>query len=281
MSTPLKIVTAELNRSTPDNRIFDMTGRCAFVICTEGDFEIRILNETYRVRDYCLFACMPFVNIEIASIEKESKLILGYIKLEDVPKMINRWVNTSNLSDIQNHPLVKISETQFRRLMASIYDYSIEIEECRNGIYDNICNQIQNDILDYQTRLIIALVLKVYLSNVPMHVKGHTPMDIVFQNFMFDIYANYREHRNVRYYAMRSGLSLKYFSTVVRKISGTCPSDWIEMIVVGEAKSMLNDPNRSIKDIAATLNFPDAPTFTKYFLRITGITPRDYRHSLK
>ncbi len=92
------------------------------------------------------------------------------------------------------------------------------------------------------------------------------------------MYFNVRKPRDVRYYAGLSGISEKYFSTLIRELSGTSPSKWIETVVMGEAKTLLQDEHMSIKEIASCLNFPDAPTFTKYFRRLAGVTPKAYRN---
>lgn len=280
MVTPLNISTLRLSPENDTGRVFDMTGRCAFAICSEGDFDIRILNEEYHVEGYCIFACMPFVNVEIVRIRKAGKIILGGILLEDVLAVINRTVNSSNLLAIQQTPLVHIGDDQFAYLNASIEIYLKELSDSLEGAIDNPCRQIDNEIVHCHSRLIVAQVIKVYFTNMPMDVKGHTNRDIIFQLFMLDLYVNCREQRNVKFYASRSTVSHKYFSTIVRQLSGSSPSDLIERVVVGEAKSMLNDIHRSIKDIAASLNFPDAPTFTKYFHRVTCMTPKAYRKSL-
>ncbi len=158
--------------------------------------------------------------------------------------------------------------------------YLNELADSVHGMRDNTCLEIHQEIINCHSRLIVAQVMEIYFTNMPMDVRAHTNRDIVFQLFILDLYANSREQRNVRFYASRSAVSPKYFSTIVRQLSGKSPSELIETVVVGEAKSMLKDFNRSIKDIATTLNFPDAPTFTKYFLRVTGMTPKAYRKSI-
>lgn len=277
MQNLLRVDTVYLTPADRGTQVLDLTGRCAFAICTKGEFVINILNEQYNVSDHCMFACMPFVNIEVVDVGQPSEVVFGEILIEDVPMMINRWINTSNLLIIQNNPLVKISDDMFGRLLASIEEYRNEYADSKRDMHEQLCNQLQRDIIDFQSKLIIAQVLKIYFSNIPMDMKGHTHRDIVFQRFMLSLYANCREQRNVQFYAMRSGFSLKYFSTIVRQLSGATPSAWIERVVAGEAKSLLNDIHRSIKDIATMLNFTDAPTFTKYFLRVTGMTPKAYR----
>lgn len=277
MKAPLNISTVRLAADHDVGRVFDMTRRCAFALCTEGDFDIRILNVEYHVGARCLFACMPFVNIEVVNIRRPSEIILGYLMIEDMPGMIGRWINTDNIITIQNHPLVDISHHHFSRLIASINEYNANYADGYPKMDETPSVQIQRDIIEFHSRLMVAMVLKIFFSHIVMDVGGITHRDMVFQRFMLALYGNFREHRDVRFYASRSGVSLKYFSTLVRQLSGASPSDWIETVLVGEAKSMLDDRQRSIKDIASELNFPDAPTFTKYFRRVTGLTPKAYR----
>ncbi len=258
----------------------DMSGRCAFAICTKGQFDITILNERFTVKDHCLFACMPFINIEIIGVSELSEVVFGYVLIQDVPRMINRWVNANNLSAIQSHPLLMINDEELSRLLTNIKQYQIQCDEINIGDFKEVCNILQDDIIELQSRLIISQVLKMYFANIQMKMLGHIHLDIVFQRFMLALYANFREHRDVQFYAAHSGVSLKYFSTSIRQLSGTTPSRWIETVVVSEAKALLNDNNRSIKDIAAILNFPDAPTFTKYFRRVSGQTPKAYRTAI-
>lgn len=280
MNLPLQISTVSLSTETRSGHVFEMTGRCAFAICTRGEFDIKVFNEKYAVKSHCIFACMPFVKIEVIDVRALSEVVFGYIRIEDVPTMITRWINANNISAIQTNPLVEISGRDLERLITSIKDYESECTADSQHLTDSTFMRIKQDIIDFQSRLIVARVLNIYISKVPVKLSGNTHRDIVFQQFILNLYATFREHRDVQFYAERSGVSLKYFSTVVKQISGTSPSEWIETVVTGEAKTLLSDSHRSIKEIAALLNFPDAPTFTKYFLRVTGMTPKAYRKAL-
>ncbi len=278
MSLPLHIGYLSLEPAAPPPEVCEMTGRCAFVVCTKGDFEVKILNRNYEVSALSMLACMPFLTFEVTAVREECELVYGYISVQDIPVMINRWVNTDNLSAIQDQPLVKLKRPQLEYLLPLIEDYVRESRELENGTYDNVCRRIQMDVIDLQSRRIVAQVLKLFFANMaPMDLRGHEHKNIVFQKFMISLYSNFKTHRDVRFYAAQSGLSLKYFSTIVRSVSGLSPSAWIKTLVVREAMSMLNEMRHSVKDIANALNFPDAPTFTKYFHRVQGLTPKAYR----
>lgn len=281
MHPPLQIEILRLLPDSGTGRVFDMTRRCAVGICTGGEFEIRILNERYRIGSRGMFACMPFINVEVTRVSASAEMIFIYIGIKDVLGTINRWVNTENLMAIQNNPVATIREQDFLRLEAMIRYYARGCREMASELHKSLIGHLQTDIITLQSRLIIAEILKIYFKTTPMVLRGQNHRDMVFQRFMLTLYANFRAHREVSFYAASSGVSLKYFSTIIRQLSGSSPSEWIETVVTGEAKAMLNDSRRSIKDIASTLNFPDAPTFTKYFRRITGMTPKTYRQSLQ
>lgn len=279
MQIPLYIKTEIITPERYENRFFDMTGRCGFAICIDGDFDIKVMNKEYRITNNAILMCLPFVNLQILRVRRASEVIGIITLLENVLSIINYTVSTNNLLAIRQHPIVCADSNQFHSLRSSVNDYLEALSDTNNNDADNPCARINQEIISARTRLIIAQVLKLYFTHTPLSSLQSNHHDLVFQNFMLDLYANFRKQRNVKFYALRSGLSMKYFSTVVRKISGTGPSEWIETVVVGEAKTLLLNPHSNIKEVAASLNFPDASTFTKYFIRLTGITPRAFRNS--
>lgn len=277
MQPPLNISTELLLPGGEPNRIFDMTGRCAFAVCIEGDFDIRIMHKDYRVKSRSVLICMPFVNVEVIKVNAPSKVIICGTDLENVLAIINRTLSTGNLLSLRIHPVVSVDPAQLRYITSTIDEYLDEIADiawCENN---QTCGHINRSIIEARSQLIVAQALKLYFTNMPVDAKAQNHRDMVFQHFMIDLYANFRQNRTVKFYAMRSGLSLKYFSTLVRELSGAQPSEWIDTVVVGEAKSLLLNPERNIKEIAASLNFPDGPTFTKFFVRAAGITPKKFR----
>lgn len=136
MTTPLDISNVILSLESDTGRVFDMTRRCAFAVWEEGDFDIKIHNDVYRVNDYCIITCMPFMNVEVVKIRKNSRILLGGIRLEDVLSVINPAINSSNLLDIQQRPVVKIDKRQFDYISLSIKGYLEELSEARPSLHD-------------------------------------------------------------------------------------------------------------------------------------------------
>ena len=87
-----------------------------------------------------------------------------------------------------------------------------------------------------------------------------------------------RTERNIDFYADRLFLSPHYLSGLVRETSGKTVMDWINRSVILEAKVLLKHSNLLTYQIADELNFPNPSFFSKFFKRMTGMTPGEYRN---
>lgn len=99
----------------------------------------------------------------------------------------------------------------------------------------------------------------------------------VFNRFL-ELVNKYAVHeRSCAFYADHLCLTSRYLSTLVRQASGRTVMDWVNEAVMQEAKLMLCHTDKLVYQIADELNFPNASFFCKYFRRMTGMTPKDYR----
>ena len=87
-----------------------------------------------------------------------------------------------------------------------------------------------------------------------------------------------REHR-LAFYAERMCLTERYLGTVIRQTSGVTAKEWIDRALVTHAKIALRHTDKSVVQIAEELSFPNPSFFSKYFRRLTGMTPLAYRQS--
>ena len=98
----------------------------------------------------------------------------------------------------------------------------------------------------------------------------------IFDRFIQLVNQHCREEHKISYYADRMCLTERYLGTVVRQTSGTTAKDWIDRALITQAKVLLRHSNHSILQISEELNFPNPAFFSKYFKRLTGITPSDF-----
>jgi len=91
---------------------------------------------------------------------------------------------------------------------------------------------------------------------------------------------HYRESREVKFYADLMRLSPKYFSKVITETAGMSPADWIEQYVTAQAKLMLHSQPLTVKETAYRLGFDESASFCRFFKRVTGLTPQQFRAGL-
>ena len=85
-----------------------------------------------------------------------------------------------------------------------------------------------------------------------------------------------REHL-VGYYADKMCVTPKYLSKIVKEASGRSVPEWLNELLILDAKNMLRHSDMIIKEIASNLNFPSQSFFFRFFKNHTGLTPTQYR----
>lgn len=108
-------------------------------------------------------------------------------------------------------------------------------------------------------------------------VKSHSAT--LYTQFCNLVVEHYKENRNVNFYAELMDYDPRYFSKVFRQYSnGLSPLEWIQQYVATQAKLIMDmHPERTIKETAYQLGFPETANFCRYFKRATGIYPQEYK----
>jgi len=97
--------------------------------------------------------------------------------------------------------------------------------------------------------------------------------------FVDQVARHFRAERNVIEYGRKLNITPKYLTETVKQITGKTAGELIDEFVIMEAKALLLDQGLSISQIADELNFSDQSFFGKYFKRLVGVSPSNYRRS--
>ncbi|WP_298545683.1 AraC family transcriptional regulator [uncultured Aquimarina sp.] len=84
---------------------------------------------------------------------------------------------------------------------------------------------------------------------------------------------------NVQEYANELAMHPNYLSNVIKSQTGKTVKQWIDERIISEAKSLLNNTDKSVSQIAYSLTFGDTSNFSRFFKKKTGLTPAKYRES--
>lgn len=83
--------------------------------------------------------------------------------------------------------------------------------------------------------------------------------------------------RAITYYSDKLNLNANLFGTIVKKVSGLSPLNWINRVTMDTARSMLINGSASMSGIARKVGFTEQASFTRFFKKEEGMNPLDYR----
>ena len=99
----------------------------------------------------------------------------------------------------------------------------------------------------------------------------------LFNRFMMLMERDYKQSRDVNYYADLMHITSKYLTNIVRQVTGHTPKTIIDQYVILQLKMQLQRTSQSIKEIACEYHFTDVSFFCRYFKKHTGLTPQQVR----
>lgn len=103
---------------------------------------------------------------------------------------------------------------------------------------------------------------------------------VVANDFMVLVGRHYVKHRDVAYYATRLCVSPDYLNKLSLKYILMTPKEYINRQCIMAIKTYLSSTDLSVKNIANELNYEDASYLCRFFRRMTGMSPLEYRERL-
>jgi len=125
-------------------------------------------------------------------------------------------------------------------------------------------------------QLAIVAILLWRTSNLTPSAARPAPRTIV-SNFLSAADQQMRSRWSVADYARYLGVSVDRLTSAVQRATGKTPLALIHARLFAEARQMLEDSGLQIAEISAHLGFDDPAYFSRFFKRLSGKSPRQYR----
>lgn len=129
-----------------------------------------------------------------------------------------------------------------------------------------------------------ASIVRSYLYILIFELDGIKPPSTVsqaenpiFLRFKELLSRDFATHRSVSHYARGLHVSAKHLSEVIKRNSGRTARQWIDEIVLLEAKVLLQNRQLTISQVSNILSFSTQSVFGKFFKKHSGISPAAYR----
>lgn len=244
-----------------------------FVLCMDGGIDASINLSEYTIKKNDFVTLSPGSIIQINRIERNLKLYFMVFSSE----FINGLNKNKSIIDLiyitKNHPVLSLPEE-----FASIYE---EFFLLMMKVYYKKHSPYNPEILKCMLLSILYRLSDMYHDQPARKETCSSRSEEICKTFGHLVIQHYTQERNVSYYAKKMGITPAHLSNTVKNMTGKTVMDFISEVVIVDAKAQLKSTNLPIREIAYSLNFPNVSFFGKYFKRLTGMTPQQYRNSDK
>jgi AraC family transcriptional activator of pobA len=130
------------------------------------------------------------------------------------------------------------------------------------------------DMVRHQLAIVAILLWRT--SELTPSTARPAPRTIV-SNFLSMVDQQMRSHWSVANYARYLGVSVDRLTSAVQRATGQTPLALIHARLFAEARQMMENSGLQISEISAHLGFDDPAYFSRFFKRLSGKSPRQYR----
>ncbi|WBV61250.1 helix-turn-helix domain-containing protein [Chryseobacterium camelliae] len=164
------------------------------------------------------------------------------------------------------HQYFKLNIYTYSKLLDEAYNINIQVSK-NNDFWKSIYSRLKIIFL-----MINKEVRPLFYSE---YIVNKTSTATIIQ-FIELIITHYKEERAVKYYADKLLVSPNYLNILANKYFSKNAAAIINNEVLLELSSCLAISAKSIKEIAYDFNFKNLSTFSIFFKKNTGITPREF-----
>ncbi len=247
----------------------------ALIICFNGKLQMELNTMTYTLRQNEILVCRPNDVIDNCMLSPDFDGAVLCLSQRSILEQISESDLWDKAFHFVENPIVRFSEESLQ--MFNLYGAAIQ-------------TKIKMKRTPFHREIIVSIVkaaLYELLANV-----GNNPScsyggnlikqrEILFKRFIDLLAGTQIKPRNVLWYATQLCVTPKYLSTVCKLVSGKTAFDWINEYVLVDIRYWLKNSNKTIKEIADMLNFPNISFFGKYCRTHFGISPTEYRKQLR
>lgn len=249
------------------------TNGCTVLFCTSGS---AVVSANFRRQALkkgevaILFSDIFFVPEKTS---RDFSVIFISLSEDILEDAYHKMTSLSFWDFIYDNPIFNLNDKQYSLMHNWCQQVIWCIEECSSEYRLSILsNCIYNlfMVIDSEVRQINAAMIKQLPKNRAWTLLGK----------FYSLISRYcRENREVKFYADKMCITTDYLYKITNKTMQQTPKEVIDQQISLEIKSYLASTNMSVKDIASEMNFEDSSYMCRFFRRVTGYSPGEFREN--
>lgn len=252
-------------------------GDILLIFCREGSLRINLNGKEQQLNSMEALVCLPSTLLSNAVKSPDFKGGMVFISKHLLrTSTSSAYDQLSKFFYLKENPIISLNEACIQT----------------SQMYLNIIlEKIRQKDAPYQKEIINSL-MRAYLFELLSCTDLNTSPDEEYprsfsqgerlvKDFLQMLGSDEVKQRFVTDYASRLCVTPKYLSAVCKNVTGKTASHWIDEFVVLEARHLLLNTDKTIKEIAQQLGFPNLSFFGKYIKAQLGTSPTNFRMSAR
>lgn len=241
---------------------------------SKGSLTINISNQVYSLSPNSLMVYRPGQTFMVESIGEGTqgtfvlftKKFLVYLN-ENIFSVRNKSFLSNGISSV-----LELKQHDSARISSLFTEIFYLLKSLSKANWELIARNLTSALL-YET----DNLLNAYTKQQNIGLINETSMASAFNELVMKYF---KTSRSLSFYAAKLGTTTSSLYVEIKKILGESPSALITQRVVSEAKYLIANSAKTFSEIGYLLNFADPFTFSKYFKKHTGLSPKEYRKQL-
>lgn len=241
------------------------------VFCESGELTFELNYTSYTLKENGFLIITP---LDILTFEKNSEDYTSTVLVlpSETFSPILKDINLLNFKYIKQSPIIYLQNEYlalYKQVLSMLWKMKELVEE---GKFDKIAS--------LQMSSLSVVQLDYYNKYIAKSEKGYEYIPRkkeLFGNFINRLVESHQVSREVLFYANELGVSSGYLNEVCNEVSGHSAKAIIDSAVTARLKYELSYTTKSIQELSEGYNFPSQSYFTRYYKRMTGLTPSEFR----
>lgn len=257
--------------------------RGGLFLCFAGNAKIRIDGVEFDLSANNLCVYFPMSHLDVLYRSDDLDGIVMTTDMDSVQPLVSRVMHIDSLMEVRQHPVAQLTDQQMQHLRQFI-DLYIELTEMER-LYADAGHerlwQLSNLQAEHVRECLLLEIVAVFSHGLSGAKNAVNHKDELVGRFLTDLQRYYRTEHEVNFYSERQCLTMRYFSYVVRGRTGRTPSQWIANALLADAKRLLTETEKTVKEISEILHFPNQSYFGKWLKERTGVGPLEFKKNLR
>lgn len=221
-------------------------------------------GKMYEIYPYHMHLIFPDEHCKW-NFQGEKKVKIYQLKISEKIFEIFRCYLMLSLSFYRENPVYCLKPVTFYKFLNEFYNINAEVTK-NKGFWKAIYARV---------RVLILMIGKEASNKFGIKYNFRSPSGILIQ-FLILVTKNFKEERMVKFYADKLSISPNYLNILSKRYFNKNAISIINDELLLEVCSCLIVSVKPIKEIVYDFNFKDLSTFSTFFKKNTGMTPREF-----